>query len=43
MLIALGLLQFSQDNFYQLEIEFDNAKEGNSQAFGLQLPILIRW
>ena len=42
-LIDLGLVQFSQGNFYQLEIEFDNAKEGNSQDFGSQLPILIRW
>ncbi|MEH2012284.1 VOC family protein [Nostoc sp.] len=42
-LIDLGLVQFSQGNFYQLEIEFDNAKEGNSQYFGSQLPILIKW
>ena len=42
-LIDLGLVQFSQGNFYQLEIEFDNAKEGKSQDFGSQLPILIRW
>ncbi|WP_375475054.1 VOC family protein [uncultured Nostoc sp.] len=42
-LIELGLVQFSQGNFYQLEIEFDNAKEGSSQDFGSQLPILIRW
>ncbi|MDZ8028629.1 MAG: hypothetical protein RMX65_017880 [Nostoc sp. DedQUE01] len=42
-LIELGLVQFSQGNFYQLEIEFDNAKEGNSQDFGSELPILIRW
>ncbi|MDZ8258286.1 VOC family protein [Nostoc sp. ChiQUE01b] len=42
-LIDLGLVQFSQGNFYQLEIEFDNAKEGNSQYFDSQLPIVIRW
>ncbi|MCC5627761.1 VOC family protein [Nostoc sphaeroides CHAB 2801] len=42
-LIELGLVQFSHGNFYQLEIEFDNAKSGNSQDFGLQLPILIKW
>ncbi|MEH2269389.1 MAG: VOC family protein [Nostoc sp.] len=42
-LIDLGLVQFSQGSFYQLEIEFDNAKEGNSQEFDSQLPILIRW
>ncbi|MBD2681815.1 MULTISPECIES: VOC family protein [Nostoc] len=42
-LIDLGLVQFSQGDFYQLEIEFDNAKEGKSQDFGSQLPILFRW
>lgn len=42
-LINLGLLQFLLGNFYQLEIEFDNAKEGKSQDFGSQLPILIKW
>ncbi|MEH2395648.1 MAG: hypothetical protein V7K21_29700 [Nostoc sp.] len=43
MLIDLGLVQFSQGNFYQLQIEFDNAKGSNSQGFGLQLPIVVRW
>ncbi|MEH2079204.1 MAG: VOC family protein [Nostoc sp.] len=43
MLIELELVQFSHGNFYQLEIEFDNVKEGNSQSFGSQLPIVIRW
>ncbi|WP_445635391.1 Glyoxalase-like domain-containing protein [Nostoc sp. DSM 114161] len=42
-LIDLGLVQFSQGDFYQLQIEFDNAKEGKSQDFSSQLPILFRW
>ncbi|WP_414516860.1 hypothetical protein [Nostoc sp. PCC 9305] len=42
-LIELGLVQFSYGSFYQLEIEFDNAKKVNSQEFDSQLPILIRW
>ncbi|MEH2067287.1 MAG: VOC family protein [Nostoc sp.] len=42
-LIELGLVQFSQGNFYQLQIEFNNAKENNSRDFSPEIPILIKW
>ncbi|MDF5711957.1 MAG: VOC family protein [Nostoc sp. S4] len=42
-LIELGLVQFSKGNSYQLQIEFDNTKEGNSRDFCPEIPILIKW
>ncbi|MDZ8186590.1 MAG: hypothetical protein RMX96_17290 [Nostoc sp. ChiSLP02] len=42
-LIELGLVQFSQGNFYQVQIKFDNGKKGNLQDFGSELPILFKW
>ena len=44
ILIELGLVQFLPGDCYQLEIEFDDAKQDKLQRFDpTTLPISIRW
>jgi Glyoxalase-like domain len=40
---GLGTVTFLQEDFYHLEIEFDNAKSGNSHSFRDVLPLSIKW
>ncbi|MBW4512361.1 MAG: VOC family protein [Scytonematopsis contorta HA4267-MV1] len=40
---GLGMVTFLQEDFYHLEIEFDNAKYGKFHSFQDVLPISIKW